>query len=530
MSIAVSRVSKAFIFVCATAMLFFWAHTASAQERSINLHFSATDQFGNSFDRAPQVHLATCNIHKTGLVKADTTIPNRYNVELFYDHTETSTHCTATFSSPGFVSSGSVDLGNIQADKNFDISSETITLAYTLVVRPYDEDGTSITNADIFYEGASARHASGGAYYFAAQNIGALEIGHPTYLPQSQTTDGLLGVISVNDKSTKSVSFKGSGSCVKSGSAISCGALQSRASISVVNTAGTLISDTKVTLYTDRARTKIAQEIGAVARDATHIINATKVNFAVMPGTYFAEVVRQRYNTIHETIEVSEDKKTDISFTADLESISKVSPTRSAVTTTRTSATANLVDTVVVNIIARSSDNTLLRSREVEIDTGNSTDVIEFAAGSTTNNQGLVIIYLTASQAGERTLVAKIGDLIISDFPKVTFEADLDEAKADAKKSYTEQTPSPILVGGVEEVTITLFAKNYKGEFLSGLDAGLSSNRGSIDNIECDNGKTTSGKVKCIFSSNEAGTSILTATVDGVKIDQIAVSVSPIPS
>tara|TARA_Y100000031_G_scaffold120775_1_gene135031 strand:- start:803 stop:1552 length:750 start_codon:yes stop_codon:yes gene_type:complete len=249
-----------------------------------------------------------------------------------------------------------------------------------------------------------------------------------------------------------------------------------------------------------------------------------------MSGTYYATIQKQRYNTIHDTIHIEDEGNNEIVYHLDLESPSKISPTRSAATVSRVSAIADLNDTVIVNVVVRSSDSTLLKNHVIEIDTGDDTDVVTFDSGSLTNNQGLVIAYVTASNAGERTLQVKANGLLISNFPKIWFESVEDEDSISPKKSFTEQTPSPIMVGGTEEVTVTVHAKNHKGVYLSGKDVALTSDRASSDVISCDNGKTQQGKVTCIFSSNEAGTSILTATVDDVIIDKIAVSVSPIPS
>ena len=516
------------IFTCLSFVA--WAQTAHAVERSIQLHFSVTDQFGSPLGTSPQVQLSDCGVYKTDIAQLKAGSQTDFSTTLYYDSKDASDNCFLQISSPGFLSSSIVNLGNIESSVNFTVV-QPIKLTYALVVEVKNRQNESLVNMDVFVGGVAPRVRSGGTYYFAPRSPGALEISHPAYIKRSGVTDPIFNNISTTSQEVTRVTIGGTSICNKSnnGRIINCAGMETLFSVDANDELGNIFYDGTVKIYSDVGRTKIARAyMGGVTGDAQKTVFSDMTQVALLPGSYYLKVSRVKYEELHKKITVTAGESQKFVANMAREHISHTSSLRSVVKANRINAQANGIDTIGIDVEVRSSDNSLLKNKKITLDTGNETDVILFPEGNVTGTNGSIKVYVTATEGGFRTLQAWANDVLIADFPVIHFEASAGFGSVDTHTSEVNQTPSPILADGIEDVTLSIVAKNSSGGVLSDKSVAASSNRTASDAVVCDPATDAFGKATCTFSSTGAGTSILTVSVDDVIIDKIAISISPI--
>jgi len=506
-----------------------WTQESFAQERAIELTFSSSDEFGMLLGVSPQVHIVGCDVYRMSSVRPHTM--NTYKADLYYDSANQTQNCQMYVSAPGFITSETLNIGNFENDASFEVA-KTFQLKHALVVDVSDTHGRQMPKMDIYFGGVSPRYDKDGVYYFAPRSNGALDISHPAYIKKTGKTDAQLGAVLVSREAVTYITLTGSQNCTSTNSSrnISCGGMIPLLSLNINDETGAILYDGKVELFKDRVYSKLGTSyIGGIEYDAQSIVGFENTNMGVLPGTYYVKVTKPKYEIEYGMISVNGNEQKNATFGLVRETSSTASSRRSIVTTNRVSAVANGIDTIIVNIVVRSSDDTTLKGREVVVTTGNTDDGITFDQTNVTPSNGSVTAYITAHQKGSRLINVTVDGVLLSQFPRITFEGVDDASKPDATESFITQTASPILGDGIETVDFTVTARNDAGIPLSMQPVTITTSRQASDIITCDLATKDNGEVGCSFSSLKAGTSILTVAIGDVIIDKIAISISPVP-
>ncbi len=515
------------ILVIFTFSLFLPASPLSAE--TYNLRIKIIDELGIPLDSSslPPVTLENCT---SPTVVASKSLGNGV-FELAVSTGNEDRICDLRVTSSQYLYSTYLSTGDTGAAYQ-DKTGTPITLYYRTRIIVKDTAENLINDAVVHHAGVSPKRISGGTYYFTTNTTGGLIVERSGFA----TDDGdlntqLQSVAGGTESAATVVSLSSSAPCnngnsVSAGSTVFCAALSPSFTLTVKNPSGDILIGASVKVYTDLARTTIAND-SLTAGDADALSDTDqngKAQFGLFDGRYYVRVEKFGYNDANLVVDTTNNLARATSVTLGLAGSNILSPGRSQVAVSPTSLPADneTQATFTIKIFDNNLDG--LSRRNVSVISNRVEDTVT-PLSAQTNNSGTVIFAVSSSKAGESVFTINAESITLSTFPKITFTvsaASLASAIPSASESKVEASVSPITSNGEAAITVTV--KNSGGVLLSNKIVTLSSSRPGDDIITPTSASTdANGKATLKIKSNKSGTSVITVIAGGIPLKEMAV-------
>ena len=549
---------KRIFFLSASLLLFIFApQTGSAL--SYNLRVKIVDELGTPLVESsmPAVTVSDCS---TPAILGTRFVGNGV-YELAITTGAADTNCNLQVISSKYLYSALLASGALEAGVVNDKTATPLTLTYRTKVVLEDEFGSAVTDAVAHYGGFSPAVVSGSSYYFTVSGTAALVAERGGYIREdgSGFNTALAAIPGGSSAAQTVVRFTGTTPCSESpttgGSALVCAALRRTLLITVKDSAGATRGGATVRVFKNHAREAFADNLLLSGRgDATAETDAAgAAKFALTSGTYYYRVELLGFNDANGSLAIplplgaqasggTTGGRKEITVTLATSGAGVVSPARSTVLRSQTSAVADGVATVALTISAIDGTNTAMgRDRTVTVTSSRPDADTITPATATTDINGRTVVTLRSVKAGESVYTVTIQGTTLSTFSKVTYTYSSEALASTVPSSSAGSvatTPTPVSADGTTKITVTVTVRNGADVALTGKTVALTSSRGGADVIipaqvplGAQAVTNENGVATFTVSSMQAGTALLTATSDGIALrDPVAVTFSLLPS
>ncbi len=197
-----------------------------------------------------------------------------------------------------------------------------------------------------------------------------------------------------------------------------------------------------------------------------------------------------------------------------------VSASRSTVSATPDQIAAGGAPSTIT-VTARDAGGNLIQGAEVVLAATGSNTTLNPQNG-TTSASGVVTSAFSSTSVGQHTITARINGVNISDNSVVTVTA----GAVSASQSTVSASPEVITAGGAPS-TVTITARDAGGNPIQGATVALSAT-GAGNTVAAPAPTNASGVTTTTFTSTQAGSHAINATITGVSInDNATVAVQP---
>lgn len=440
-------------------------------------------------------------------------------------------NCDLRITSPQFLYSTPISTGDIGVTFQ-DKSGSPTTLYYRTRVLVKNASGDPVNDAIVHHAGFSPQKISGGIYYFTTNSAGPLLIERTGFITESGDINTQLRSVSGGTENAATVitlfgnALCNNGVSVSAGTSANCSALEPSYIINVKNQNGEVLSDATVRVYTDMARTILAND-GLVDGnfDAQKTTDGNgNASFALSGGLYYIRIERLGYNDENLTANIQGGIKKSDSIVLKLAGDNVISPGKSQVNVSPSSVPADGASQSIITVRVYDNSQNQLGRRTVTPVSNRTEDVIT-PASALTNNSGEITFIVTSTKTGDAVFSILVEGITLSTFPKVSFtvsEALLNSTAPSANESSVTASVSPVASNG--EALITATIKNSAGAILEGKNVKLSSSRPDEDTITPAAVLTgTDGKATFKIKSSKTGTSVISIMADNVTLREMAI-------
>jgi len=192
-----------------------------------------------------------------------------------------------------------------------------------------------------------------------------------------------------------------------------------------------------------------------------------------------------------------------------------------SITTGPVNAGQSKVSANPTSISASGSSTVTVTARDVAGNPIQSASVVLAASGSNntivqpgaTNGSGVATGTFSSTSVGSHTITAKINGVELTDKPGITVVA----GPVSESQSSLSAAPNPITAGGAPS-TVTVTARDAAGNPISGATVSLFVSGGG-NSVSAPAPTNTNGVTTATFTSTEAGGHGITATINGVSIN-----------
>lgn len=500
-----------------------------ANAETFNLRIKVVDETGAPFEASvlPSVSLETCS---SPSVAASRSLGGGI-YELAINTGAEDKNCDLRITSPQYLYSNIIATGELNAGFE-DKTSSPLTLHYRTKVILKDSSGNSVNDAIVHHAGFSPQKISAGTYYFTTSATGPLLVERSGFITESGEVNTQLKSVAGGTESSATVidissnTPCGAGNSIPAGSYAACSVANPTYAITVKNQAGDYLTDATVRIFSDMARTVLANDMMAAgasdAQKTTDSVGTAK--FALNGGFYYVRIERLGYNDENIAFNLPNGSSAQSAVSLSTAGANIVSPSRSQASLDPQSIPADGATQAVITVKIYDNDSTTLGRREVVVKSNRSEDTIT-PATALTSSSGTVTFIVTSTKAGESVFTITSGSTVLSTFLKATFivsaEALSSPVPSDSE-SKVEASVSPIASNG--EAIIAVTVKNNAGALLVGKNVYLTSSRGTDDSISPSSALTDSnGKAVFKISSNKTGTSVVAVTVGEIQLKEMAV-------
>lgn len=289
----------------------------------------------------------------------------------------------------------------------------------------------------------------------------------------------------------------------------------------VSNSAGSLLTDAIVKVYTDWQRTIFADDLSRTGSDDAQGNTASgEISFSLAPGNYEYIVEKISLNSIYGTLVVVSSSQT-INLTMATAGATVVSPQRSLFSLNTTAVPADGVSVITIDTLVRNNDNTGLNGYSISM-VSNRGSIDKFDANpKETTNAGRAQFLLSSSIPGKTRLYASVAGVRVSTNAEITFtgEAAPSAEKSTLSLSSTTSTPGT-------SVTLEARVRSLVNDPLEGRPVTVTSNRAN-DNISPASANTdAAGAANFTITPETAGTSTLTVKAGTVTLGTLTLTVA----
>lgn len=440
-------------------------------------------------------------------------------------------NCDLKITSPQYLYSNIIATGELNAGFQ-DKTSSPLTLHYRTKVIIKDSSGNPVNDAVVHHAGFSPQKISAGTYYFTTSATGPLLVERSGFITESGDANTQLKSVSGGTESSATVidissnTPCGTGNSVPAGSYAVCSVANPTYAITVKNQAGEYLTDATVRVFSDMARTVLANDMMAAGTsDAQKTTDsAGTVKFALNGGFYYVRIERIGYNDENIAFNLPNGSSAQSALSLSTAGANIVSPSRSQAGLDPQSIPADGATQAVITVKIYDNDATALGRREVVVKSNRSEDTIT-PATALTNSSGAVTFIVTSTKAGESVFTITSGSTVLSTFLKATFVVSAEALNSPVpsdSESKVEASVSPIASNGEASITVTV--KNNAGSLLAGKNVYLTSSRGTDDSISPSSALTdANGKAVFKISSSKTGTSVVTVTVGEIQLKEMAI-------
>lgn len=530
------------IYTLLAATIFFFALPQGSHALSYNLRVKLVDELGTPLVESsmPAVTVSDCS---DPAILGTRFIGNGI-YELAITTGSSDTNCNLQVTSTKYLYSAPLATGALEAGVMNDKTTTPLALTYRTKVVLEDEFGSAVTDATVHYGGFSPAVVSGNSYYFTVSGTSPLIAERGGYVREdgSGSNTALSAVPGGSSAAQTIVHFTGTTPCntapTTGGSAFSCAAMRRTLSVTVKDSTGAARAGATVRVFKDRARAEYADNLllSGTTSAVIETDGSGMARFALTSGTYYYRVELLGFNDGNGSFTVSNESQKALTITLGTSGGGVVSPQRSTVLQSQTSAVADGTATVTLTITAVDGTNTAFgRDLSVTVTSSRPESDTIAPATATTDTSGRVIVTLTSTKAGVSVYTVTIQGTTLSTFPKVTWTVSPEALASTVPSSSAGSvatTPTPVSADGTTKINVTVTVKNNAEVALSGKTVTLTSSRGTSDVITPAQAVTNaSGVATFAVSSAQAGTALLTAASDGVALrDPVAVTFSALPS
>jgi hypothetical protein len=418
-----------------------------------------------------------------------------------------------------------------------DHSMNPITIIPAVAVRVKDDADNHIFDASVTYQGVAPKEISGSWYYFANPIPGnhQLIVSREGYVTANGTSaDGntaLLGVGNATGTSATVVEMTKVGApcnqaSLPAGQTSYCNALLRDFMLIVKDMNNNPIANASYTVCKDAGCLQTADDLAKTGQtaDATGTTGQDGYGRAALAsGNYYFKISAAGYlgsnvGPFVLTSGISNGYIVKLNLEVQPED-NVVSASKSAVSVSPASVSADNIKTSTVTVIARNASSIVLSGKAVTLSSSLAGATIS-PSSATTDAGGTATFTIKSSTQGSAVLTAVAGGVTLDTKPTVSFTASLPaDTTVSASKSSVGASPSSIYADNLKSSTVTIIARNASSEVLSGKTVTLSSSLIGVVISPAQATTDANGTATFTVKSSAQGSTTLTAVAGGVTID-----------